>query len=309
MDRISSTFKGLPWSRARCADNDSIKRFTLIVVLAALTLGSTGPIDPAAYYQAVLLRMRSLREPSFAHYRTVVYGESGSIVVARGDRGDAQIALVSAPPGQYAWDAAYRASDSRVSIELGDGKHAISTFPLFDPTWNGAFEWLRHGMAEVAPAATASPVTPASPSAQPSATEPPIVAVVTAIGTSFYDIADGGEATCPDGKPARRLRLRAKDDSLEHPLTQALVDDSSQRICTMRFHEHLASPAVVFDADIELHFAQTGAYYLVSGGTIAGAVRPVRRPGWFRMDASFVYENVTFPQDFPGSRFELQPIE
>jgi hypothetical protein len=253
--------------------------------------------------------MSTMREPRFVSYRTVVTSEDGTLLVARSEHGDAEVAIVAAPPGESAWDTAFRTSDRRASIELADGTHAISQFPLFDPTWYGAYDWLRHGFAAAASSATPSPAPTVVPSPVATSTDPPLVAIVRAIDSSNYVITDGGEATCPDGRAARRLNMEAKTDPSAHPLTGATVDGATLRFCAMRFREHVASPGVVFDADIELKFAQAGSYYLVVGGDIHGAVRPVRRPGWFRMNASFAYRDMTFPDTLPDARFALQVTE
>jgi hypothetical protein len=71
----------------------------------------------------------------------------------------------------------------------------------------------------------------------------------------------------------------------------------------MHFREHLAAPTVTFDVEVDLHFANTGPYYLAQGGTIDGAVRPYRRPGWFRIDTSFAYDSFAFPSSLPERTF------
>jgi hypothetical protein len=131
----------------------------------------------------------------------------------------------------------------------------------------------------------------------------PVVAVVTAINEDVYDVSDGGAAPCPGGAAGRRLWMHPKGDPLRHPLTEALVDDASRRFCAMHFRQHLVSPSVTFDLDVDLRFGPVGRYYFTTGGTIDGVVRPYRRPGWFHISTAFAYDTFAFPASLPAQMF------
>jgi hypothetical protein len=271
-----------------------------LALLPSVNAAASG-VDAPAFYRAVLARMHELKEPEFLTYRTSVSGGDGALVLSRGDDGYAQIALVAGAAQPQSWDVAYRTQDGIASIASANGPRMLSSLAIFDPTWHGAYLWLRRGLNASVVAPTQEPV----PSPEPSGSAPPVLAIVTAINETSYTAADGGEATCPGGSSARRLWLHARSDPLAHPLTEAVVDKASLRFCTMRFHEHLASPSVTFDLDVELHFADAGVYYLMQGGTIDGAVRPYRRPGWFRFSTAFTYDQFAFPKSLPERTFTV----
>jgi len=258
-------------------------------------------IDASPYYRAVLSHMRDIQEPPFLTYRTTVPGGTGALVVSRGDDGTAELAIVAGASRPQSWDVAYRGSDGIASIGLPEGGHLIATTAIFDPTWRGAFAWLRRGIGAsawtpVVPTPTQSPTAPA-------ASAPPLLAIVTAIDERAYDVSDGGEGRCADGSAGRRLWMHAKADPIAHPLTEAMVDEATMRFCAMRFHEHLPSVSVTLDLDVDLHFGSVGAYYLITDGSVDGAVRPYRRPGWFTFQTAFRYDRFAFPASLPPALF------
>jgi len=254
-------------------------------------------IDAPSFYAGVLAHMRELREPPFLTYRTTVPGGDGSLIVSRGDDGFAELAVVAGRSSAQSWDVAYRTSDGLASFALGNGTRMLSSLAIFDPTWRGAYVWLHRGI-DASVAASSEAAAP-----KPSGSTPPVLAVVTAINETTYDVSDAGAATCPNGATARKLWLRAKNDPLEHPLAEALVEEASLRFCSMRFHEHRVLPSVTFDLDVVLRFGAVGAYYLIRGGTLEGTVRPYRRPGWFRFATSFEYDAFAFPASLPEQTF------
>jgi hypothetical protein len=278
---------------------------SLVFLVAAIVIpapSASSGIDAPAYYRAVLAKMRELREPAFLTYRTTVPGGDGSLVVSRDENGYAELAVVAGSASPQTWNVAYRTSDGVASVELSNGTRVLSSLAIFDPTWRGAYVWLHRGLN----ASIAAP-EPRASSPEPKVSAPPVVAVVTAINETAYDVSDGGAAHCPGGSAARRLWMRAKSDPLRHPLTEALVDDASLLFCAMRFRQHLVSQTVTFDLDVNLHFAAVGAYYLAQGGTIDGVVRPYRRPGWFHIATAFAYDAFAFPPRLPDRTFTATP--
>jgi hypothetical protein len=273
-----------------------------LVILCALTgacaTSALAGFDAPSYYRAVLASMRELREPPFLTYRTIVPGGDGSLIVSRDDEGDAELAVVSGAASSQSWNVAYRTSDGLASVALLDRTRALSQLAIFDPTWRGAYVWLHRGLN-----ASMATISPEAALPEPSASPLPLLAVVTAINEGTYGVSDGGVARCPNGTAARRLWMHAKSDPLRHPLTEALVNDASLRFCAMHFREHLVSPAVTFDLDVDLRFADVGGYYLTQGGTIDGVVRPYKRPGWFHISTAFTYDSFAFPPSLPEQLF------
>src|SRR5579862_3502566 len=266
---------------------------SLVLVLAIPGRGAPAEIDATAYYRSALAAMQSVVEPPYLTYRTTVPASDGTILISRGDDGRAELAVAAGESELQSWNVAYRDADGLASLTLANGERVISQLAAFDPTWRGAFTWLRRGFGAALPGATPPPATTA-PSPTPAESAPPLLAIVRAINENAYDIRDGGETACGDGRPARVLWTTARSDALEHPMTRAVVDVQSRRFCGLRFHERLPSPAVTFDLDIDLQMGPVGRYYLITGGNVSGAVRPYRRPGWFRMDTAFRYDRFAF---------------
>jgi hypothetical protein len=277
------------------------------LVLPLLTVADVRP-PPAGWYHSALSAMQSIREPSYLTYRTTVPAGSTTIEISRNDEGLAEMSVLDGISNAQSWEVSYRESDGSAAVTLEDGSRAISHLAIFDPTWRGAFTWLRRGIwADVSPAVrAATPTAPPSPEASP-VNAPPIIAMVGAINETAYSVTDAGTASCADGRPGYRLRARPRYDPERHPLVEAVVDTSTLRFCTMRFREHLPGPTVSLDLDIELHFGQVGAYYLITDGIVSGAIRPFKRPGWFPMNTTFRYDRFEFPPTLPDALFVPAP--
>ncbi|HTU82080.1 MAG TPA: hypothetical protein VMF61_08110 [Candidatus Acidoferrales bacterium] len=275
-----------------------------------LALACAGPAaaeqDAPHWYRAALAAMQGIREPAYLTYRTQVPAGDATLAVSRDELGRAEISVLDGPSGAQAWDVVYRAADGTAAMTLADGTRTVSHLAIFDPTWRGAFTWLRHGLtADVAPSSTPSPAGTTSEGSPENA--PPIVAIVTAINENAYDLKDGGNASCADGRSGRRVWTVAKSDPQDHPLVGAVIDASTLRFCTMEFRQHVPGPPVTFDLDVELNFGDVGPYYLITGGTLDGAIRPYRRPGWFRLQTTFRYDRFTFPSSPPAALFTPGP--
>lgn len=193
-----------------------------------------------------------------------------------------------------AWTGLYTSSDDVTHIS-DSGQTFIVTSPMYDPTWQGAYDWLRFGFqGTVLPrtcserAVLAAPI----PLVTPASTLPEI-ATVTVFAPSAYVITDAGPATCSDGAPGRHLHFVARADPANHPLTDVVVDSES-RFCSMRFNTGAAS-FMSMTGSFELHFAKIGPYWLVQSGTAAFTMRTF---GIVTKNANvaFSYSNFSFPE-------------
>ncbi len=271
----------------------------------AFGAAAAAPVDAPAYYRSALSAMERDPEPPFLTYRTTVPSGDGSIVVSADDEGHAELAVLAGTSDEQSWHVAYRQSDGLASVSLADGTLVRSHLAVFDPTWNGAYTWLRHGLSATDAVAPSTPQPEPGDVPSPGASAPPIVAIVRAIDEHRYALRDGGDAPCADGRPGRKLYAAARSQPQDHPLTEVVVDARSRHFCTMRFHELISGPTLAFDLQIELHLAPVGSYYLITDGDVSGAVRPYRRPGWFQMHAVFRYDRFEFPATLPDSLFAL----
>jgi hypothetical protein len=259
-------------------------------------------VDAAALYRAALAAMQHLTEPAYLRYRTTVPAGDATVEVSRGDGDWANVAVLNGASAAQSWHVDYRSADGIASIRLANETRTISRLAIFDPTWQGALTWLRDGLGasiRVPAPASSAPAT----SAPQLRTPPPVIGVVSAIDEREYAVRDGGPATCPNGAAARRLWTSPKSDPLQHPLREVEIEVRRHRFCAMRFQEHLVSPTVTFDLSVELAFSQIGENYLITAAIVDGAVRPYRRPGWFRMHTAFLYDDFAFPPALPDAAF------
>jgi hypothetical protein len=258
-------------------------------------------IDAPPYYRAALAAMQNVAQPPFLTYRTSVPAGDATLEIARGDDGRAELAVISGRSPARSWRVAYRRSDGIASVEMPDGTRLLSNLAMFDPTWGGAFAWLRGGIGTSIVTAPSEVLPPESTPAA-GGTAPPLLAVVTAVNENAYRLNDGGTFACADGRAGRRIWAAAKSDANLHPLTEVVVDEGTHRFCTMRFHQRLSGAAATFDATYELHFAQAGRYYLITDGSASGDIRP-RGGSPFRIDTSFRYDLFAFPATLPELLF------
>src|SRR5271154_4330789 len=197
-----------------------MRRQSTLLAIALFALGSalpthaTQPPSAEQYYANSIATMRSLSQPNFATYDVQVRTTGGHLAIERQPNGVASIELTIDRHGKpdVNFSAAYRKSDDLTSVETPQGWGVISA-PLFDPTWNGVYDWIRYGLNGRPDSATAAPLP------TPAAGGLPVIGAVRAMSVAFYDVSDGGAATCANGDPAHRVHLIARNDPLDHPLT------------------------------------------------------------------------------------------
>ena len=91
--------------------------------------------------------MNALPAPPFATFQTTVDRGPWTIRIFPLDDGRAK-PIFETDDGflpQSKWIVGFRASDELSSISLLGGTRIISSMALFNPTWYGAYLWLRHG--------------------------------------------------------------------------------------------------------------------------------------------------------------------
>jgi hypothetical protein len=279
----------------------AIAFFFACAVLASFARGIAQTTPSAQeYYLAALAQMRAVPSPPpFITYRAEIPAGNGTLFVRRGAGGRADLMLAAGGPTHAnRWLVSYRSSDRLASIPLADGTHVLSSLALFDPTWNGVDEWMRHGLTATdetrEPSAAPAPGTPALL---------PVIAVVSAMSPGNYDIEDAGAADC-DGRAGHALRLTATRDPQSHPLSGVTVDLATQRFCSMRFNLRAGGAGSV-TGTVELRFGDVGGYDLVTGGRIEGNARSIGiSVGSFTIP--FAYAAMAFPATLPDATFAAQ---
>jgi D-alanyl-D-alanine carboxypeptidase len=213
-------------------------------------------------YARTVATMRDLPEPRFLTFvfNVTLQGDISTTLLDR--HGIAVFRIWEGPKckayGQPSgsWATSHRASDDLSSVANTSQSHLLTHSALFNPTWTGAYDWLRFGI-------TGRPFGPRLP-AQPSPTpneQLKTIGTVTALAPSSYRISAANAALCPGGQRGRHLVLAARNgDVWVHPLTEVTIDLASTRFCSMRFH----SPAEAGVSFAELHFGTVNGYWMTT---------------------------------------------
>jgi len=240
--------------------------------------------------------------PLVAYTVTVTSTGAAFLVALDPASGEAEFGFSIADAIGYtsrSWLAVVRTSDVVTAVEL-DGGYARSRYPIFDPTWSGAYEWLRFGF-DGRPPATPAPGASVAPAAEDAA-GPSVIAVVRAISSGAYRVDDRGTEACEDGQNGKHLRLEPTGDPDRYPATDLVLRSGDDRICTMRF-DLRPTQFWALAGTVELHFAQIGGYEVVGDGRLQFSAR-IRGIGKRRVTMRMLYSDFSFPSRAPEGAFE-----
>jgi hypothetical protein len=268
---------------------------------AVLVPARADDLTPAELmYSNALEAMSAVQQPPFVTYRAVVSAGRTSLKVVELPDGHAKPMFQQSdyPFGQSSWLVAYRNADERAAIDLGNDERAVSTQAIFNPTWAGAYAWVRHGLISTIDA------TPPPPNAEPTETPQetmPTIAIVSVLGTAYYRVEDRGPSRC-DGRPAHALHLIAWRDADKHPLTDVVIDRATGRFCDVRISFEGGDYELSMYGSVLLHFADVQSFYLVTTATFDIVVR---HEGLYlnrgRVDVR--YEDERVPTALPRTEF------
>jgi len=241
----------------------------MLCLAAPATAADENRVSPEAAYVAAVAAMRALDIPPYVTFHSAWTITGAGFTIEHDDkRVVLAIGMGRAFHESQNYDLTFTSADATITVTTPTEHLAGTGSHLLDPTWIGAYDILRYGLHGETPVAVAATPAPApEPSSEPSGapTEAPVIASVVAIAPAFYAVSDGGTGACPNGDPGRVLSLRAFRDPQAHPLTEVTIDANNDRFCSMRFNLKEAGLASV-TGDYEIHFAQVGTYWLVSGG-------------------------------------------
>jgi hypothetical protein len=264
---------------------------------AAVLSGACAPAragderTPVAVYEQALAVMGALPQSSYAHFTTSVRTDGFGVAVHE----DGGVASLAVGFGRsYArtasWPVALRSADGKAVLRDERGASVAVGSSLFKPTWRGAYQWARYGFGH------AAPTPPASATALPDDNAQTVIGRSIAVAPGAYRIEDGPPAACPDGTPGRHLHLTAIVTPETHPLTDVVIDDRANRICTMRFNL-VRGGAFSLTGVFDLDFGDREGYWVV----VDGSARVIFRV--FGIGAK--HASMTFT--YTGFAFSAQP--
>jgi hypothetical protein len=255
------------------------------------------PSPPSAeqYYANAIEAMRDVPQPNYATYDVHVHIAGLGFILTREPNGKASIDLPLGHSGDASFPGAHRKSDDQTSVETPQGWGIIRS-SLFDPTWNGVDDWIRYGFNGRPDSATAPPLP------TPDANGLPVIAAVRVMGVAFYNVSDGGAAMCANGDSAHRVHLIARKDPLDHPLTDAVIDARTNRLCRVRFEMRQSVVAAGYTFTTELNIADVNGESLVRSGTMDFVGRAMGI-GLKSVTVAFAYDHFALPQELPDEMF------
>lgn len=268
----------------------------LLALAFVLAAQAAEPPSAEQYYARAIEAMRSVTQPDFATYNVHVHMTGMGFALSREPDGKASVDLGwggTRPDASFA--AAYRKRDDLTSAQTPQGWGVISS-PIFDPTWNGVNDWIRYGFNGRPDSATALP------SPTPDANGLPEIAAVQTMGLAFYDARDGGAATCANGDDAHRIHLVARRDPIDHPLTDAVIDERTGRFCSVRLGMHQSVVAAGYNGTIDLNIEDVNGQSLVRSVMVDFIVRAMG-VGVKRFTMRLVYDDFAFPATLAGDMF------
>jgi hypothetical protein len=271
----------------------------IFVLGQTLPAGADQPPSAEQYYAHAIQTMRDLPQPNFATYIVQLQVTGSDFILTRQPNGKAEIRLtLSSRRGKsdLVFPAAYRKNDDLTAVKTPEGSWGTIRSPLFNPTWNGVADWIRYGLNGRPDSATATP------SPTPAPNNLPVIGAVRAMGVAFYDVSDAGTATCANGDSAHRVHLIARNNPLDHPLTDAVIDERTNRLCFVRFEMRQSVVAVGYTNTIELNIADVNGESLVRNGTIQFTLRAMGF-GVRRVTMTFAYNKVEFPASLTADMF------
>ena len=274
----------------------------MLLVFPSTTFAGTPTAADEKLYADTIATMRDLPEPPFVTF-TFDVTLQGKITTALLDRhGRAIFRIWTGGAGGWgqpsgSWATSHRASDDLSSIANRPHSHLLSRSPLFNPTWTGAYDWLRYGIEP-----------PPKPAPQPSAASDEhlkVIGMVKALGPSSYRIIAADPAVCPGGEPGRHLQLASRNGDIKmHPLADVVIEIAHTRFCSMRFH----SPAVEGVSFAELHFGVVHGYWMTTSMDMDWHTFGQFGIGGERASWHVAYDGMRFPDTLDDALFRLPDV-
>lgn len=245
------------------------------LVLAPLVLAAGPAPTPEHYYAQALAVMRALPQPAQVTM-SVSASTNGLGVYAGPSPDDPRRGTFRAGSGysqtSTAWSETFDSVSETAILDTQTGKSLLGEEALFNPTWTGAYDWLRYGL-DGHPRQGGARTAP-SPDPQLKT-----IATLTIMAPGAYRVSDAGARQCPDGSAGHHLQFAAKGDWTRHPLTDITVEERTMRFCSVVFrvdpqHIHGATAAVELDySEVDGYWLETRAHIDVLGRLFGIGVR------------------------------------
>lgn len=272
----------------------SLLKATLAVCACSLPLLGASPAPPSAqeFYTRALEQMRRHPVPAFATFYASVTGLNCTFAA-----GTMNCTLGrSTPQSEKPFPVDLRQSDGRVAIHPESKPIVLGDSTFLNPTWPGVDAIIRRGFTGMG--------TAPAPTPMPSPSGLPVIAVVSALSAGNYNVYDAGAAMCASGNPGHAVRMSARSDPRQYPLTGATVDMKTGDLCSVRFNAkaYAAAGLVGATGGVYLDFKNAGCYEVVSNERFSIDLRAIGI-SVRHLDVDVRYSDFSFPKEIDPSVF------
>ena len=278
--------------------------FLFFVVALALVAGKVSaqtPPSAAQFYLAALDATKRLDVPSFASYEAHIHAVGAQLTVEQYGADKHLVFLEQVGPHENpdtSYSVAYR-SDTDSSDVTEDKKYLGQTRrPMFNPTWQGVYDWLTFGSAGEPESAVKARAARAKTAPVVAAPKLKTIAILKAMGSAIYRVRDAGAAACPNGDPGHQVQTIARRDPDNHPLLNATIDLHNGVFCSLRFRIKGSGPMVGITGYAEEHFGTVGSYWMATDVQIIDDIR-VAGIAVHHVSVDVAYTGMQFPASPP----------
>jgi hypothetical protein len=205
--------------------------------LALPLLGiSAAPPSAEEVYARAVAQMQRHPKPAFATYRALVSGLNCSV------KGGFIACTLARSTAESPFFVDLRVGDGRTALRKESASVVLGDSTFLNASWPGIETLIRHGFTGAGSSPSSTPLpSPPLPVQAPSAL--PVIAVVSALAVTNYNVYDAGAAACANGNAGHAVRLVARRDPLRYPLTGATIDLTTGNLCAVRFNAKIAAAA------------------------------------------------------------------
>ena len=259
------------------------------------------PPSAAQFYTAALEATKHLESPPIVTYTAKIQAKGAEVTVARDPHTHHVVFFESIGPHENpatSYIIGYRFDQDVSDISVGGKYLGQSPRAIFDPTWQGVYDWLTFGSNGEPARLLKKRALPLHPVASKTAAPLKTIAILSAMGSSIYAIRDGGAAICPNGDIGHQLITSARRNPSFHPLLGVIVDLKTGVFCSLRFRVTGSGPMVGITGYAEEHFASVGKYWLATDLSIEDDVR-VAGIALHHVSVNVAYTDMAFPSHLP----------
>ncbi len=276
--------------------------FIVALALVARSVSAQTPPSAAQFYLAALDATKRLEVPAFATYEAKIHAVGAQLTVEQVGADKQLLFLEQIGPHENpdtSYSVAYRSDTDSSNVTEGKKFLGQTRRTMFNPTWQGVYDWLMFGPAGEPESAVKARAAQAKLAPVAPAPKLKTIAILKAMGSAIYHVRDAGAAVCPNGDPGHQVQTIARRDPEHHPLLNATIDLHNGVSCSLRFHIAGSGPMVGITGYAEEHFGTVGSYWMATDVHIVDDIR-VAGIAVHHVSIDVAYTGMQFPTSLPA---------